>query len=250
MLGIPDLTRRRLEPEVMDDPALDARSHRQALDGLRTVNRLSGSAAIVWRTIRDWARSERQTSLRILDLASGGGDVAVGVWRRASRAGLDVRILGLERSPLAIEIARGRAAATDGGVEFQQADVVADAFPDGFPVITCSLFLHHLDEPTAVGLLRKMGRAAGLLVVNDLNRSPGGYVLAQAACRLLTRSPVVQADGPASIAAAFTVSEARSLCQQAGLERATIQRHWPSRLLICWSRGSQPARSASTAAAS
>lgn len=217
----------------MDDPALDPRQHRQALAGLRRVNWFSGSARIVWRPIRRWARVHRHAPLRILDLASGGGDVAVGLWRRAQRAGVAVQILGLERSALALEVARERAAVAAGQIEFGQADVLAEPLPSGFHVATCSLFLHHLDEPAAVALLGKMAAAAELVIVNDLHRSRAGYVLAQAACRLLTRSSVVHADGPASIAAAFTVGEARALVEQAGLEHASIVRHWPSRLLIC-----------------
>lgn len=233
---LPDLAHRRLEPEVMDDPALDPRQHRHALAGLRRVNLLSGSAGTVWCAIRS-VRADWRTPLRILDLASGGGDVAVGLWRRARSAGIDVRILGLERSELALDVARRRAAAAAGQVEFAQADVLADPLPAGFEIVTCSLFLHHLDDAAAVALLRKMAAAAQLVIVNDLHRSRAGYLLAQAACRVLTRSPVVHADGPASIAAGFTLSEARSLAAQAGLEAASIQRRWPSRLLFCWTRG-------------
>ena len=211
---LPDLSRRRLEPEVMDDPALDPASHRQALAGLSTVNWFSNSAGIVWSQIGQMG--SRRHTLRVLDIASSGGDVAVGLWRRAARAGFRLEVLGLERSPLALAVARERAKSTDGQVEFRHADVLTDPLPTGFQVVTCSLFLHHLDEASAITLLRKLAAAAELLVVNDLHRSRSGYLLAQAACRLLTRSAVVHLDGPASIAAAFTVPEAAALCQAAG----------------------------------
>jgi SAM-dependent methyltransferase len=234
MALLPELTSRRLEPEVMDDPGLDPASHRQALAGLSTVNWFSNSAGILWSKIGQLARST--STLSLLDVASGGGDVAVGLWRRAARAGVRLQVLGLERSPLAIAVARERAKETAGQVEFAQADVLADPFPAGFQVITCSLFLHHLDETCAVALLRKMADAASdLLLVNDLHRSRGGYLLAQAACRLLSRSAVVHLDGPASIAAGFSMQEAAAFCQKAGITGASVERRWPSRLLLAWS---------------
>ena len=230
---LPDLSIRRLEPEVMDDPGLDPASHRQALDGLRTVNWFSGSAGILWSQISQLARSQRKLSL--LDVASGGGDVAVGLWRRAAKAGVQLDVLGLERSPLALEVARARAGETAGQMRFAQADVLADPLPQGFQVVACSLFLHHLDEASAVALLRKMANAASeLLLINDLHRSRSGYLLAQVACRFLSRSAVVRLDGPASIAAAFTLPEAATLCQNAGLEGVVMRRRWPSRLLLSW----------------
>ncbi len=233
MALFPDLTSRRLEPEVMDDLGLDPARHRHALTGLRTLNCVSFSAGILWAKISDLAQSSRTLSL--LDVASGGGDVAVGLWHRAARAGVRLRVLGLERSPLAIAMARERAKETDGQVEFAQADVLTDPLPTDFQVVTCSLFLHHLDETSAVALLRKMAAAASdLLLVNDLHRSRSGYLLAQAACRLLSRSAVVHLDGPASIAAAFSVQEAADLCQKAGIVGTTIQRRWPTRLLLTW----------------
>ncbi len=138
---------------------------------------------------------------------------------------------------MALALARERAARCDGEIEFAAADVLADPLPSGFQIVTCSLFLHHLSAADVVALLSKMAAAsAGMLVVNDLNRSLGGYLLAHVACQLLTRSRVVHADGPASIAAAFTLAEAGDLCRQAGIENAMIRRRWPSRLMITWNR--------------
>ncbi len=252
MLRWSELSRRRLTAELMDDPALDPQSHRDALAGLRRVNRASNSAAILWRPIARWVRARGATSVRVLDIASGGGDVAVALAWRAARAGLRLEVLGLDRSPVAVDTVRSLAerelagiARRSGGaeratprLEFAVADVLTEALPGGFQIVTSSLFLHHLREEAATKLLSRMASAAGdLMLVNDLHRSAGGYLLAQLACRLLTRSPIVRADGPASVAAAFTAVEAGQLCAAAGLHAVTIQRVWPSRMLISWARG-------------
>jgi hypothetical protein len=53
---------------------------------------------------------------------------------------------------------------------------------------------------------------------------------------LLSRSPIVRHDGLVSAAAAFTAKEAMALADQAGLQGATLTRHWPERYLLVWSR--------------
>jgi 2-polyprenyl-3-methyl-5-hydroxy-6-metoxy-1,4-benzoquinol methylase len=224
----------------MDQPGLDAGLHRQALAGLGRINRISRTAGIFWRAIRrPGLKSAADAPLRILDLACGGGDVAVGMARLARRDGVEARISGCDISPLAIEVAMENAAAAGlENVKFRRLDVLADDLPGGHDVVTCSLFLHHLDDGQAVELLRRGAAAAGqLLLVNDLRRGPAGWALAWIACRLLTRSPVVHADGPMSISAAFTMPEAADLARRAGLIDARIKRHWPQRYLLTWRRG-------------
>ena len=105
-------------------------------------------------------------------------------------------------------------------------------------MLTCSLFLHHLDEAEAVDLLRRMAAAARQLVlINDLRRSTAGLLLAYLGTRLLSTSPVVHTDGPLSVAAAFTLAEVRKLAAQAGLKGATVAGRWPFRFLLKWSDG-------------
>jgi 2-polyprenyl-3-methyl-5-hydroxy-6-metoxy-1,4-benzoquinol methylase len=138
---------------------------------------------------------------------------------------------------VAIQFASQRANELNADVSFQAIDVLNDALPSRFDVLTCSLFLHHLDESDALRLLRKMGRAAERMVlVNDLARSPIGYVLAWAGTRLLSRSPIVHFDGPVSVEGAFTPSEALALAERAGLHGATVRRRWPFRYVLRWSK--------------
>src|SRR5204862_714569 len=93
-----------------------------------------------------------------------------------------------------------------------------EPLPGRYDAVICSLFLHHLDEPEAVTLLRKAADAADRAVlINDLRRSTLGLWLAQAGSRLLTTSRVVHVDGPRSVRAAFTLAEAAALARQAGL---------------------------------
>jgi 2-polyprenyl-3-methyl-5-hydroxy-6-metoxy-1,4-benzoquinol methylase len=226
------LAQRNHRPEIMDQPGLDRAKHFGALTGLRRLNVASGVARQMGKELTAYSRSRGLSCLRVLDIASGGGDVPLAIWKLAQRRGLDLRILGLDVSTTACEYARKQCRAAGGSIAFDRCDVTSDSIPDGFDVVTCSLFLHHLKFEQASNLLRKMGAAGHLLLANDLRRCNVGYLLAQLACRLLTTSPVVRYDGPQSVANAFTLSEMRGLCANAGLMNATVRRAWPFRLMV------------------
>src|SRR6266851_3551000 len=105
------LRHRRLQPEVMDQPDLDRARHWHALRGLARINWLSGSAGILWPSIRQLAKEANSRPLRVLDVACGGGDVSIGLYRRAAQAGLNVQIEAADVSSNALTYARRRAAA-------------------------------------------------------------------------------------------------------------------------------------------
>jgi hypothetical protein len=136
-----------------------------------------------------------------------------------------------------VRYAQEQAAAWGAEVRFFTADALGEGLPGGYDAVVTSLFLHHLDEPQAVELLRRMAAAAGRLVlVNDLVRSRAGHVLAYVGSRLLSASAVVHTDGPRSVEGAFTLDEARQLAEQAGLHGAVVEKRWPCRYLLTWRR--------------
>ena len=231
-----DLTQRKLSDEWMDDPALDGRRHRQALRGLARLNVASGSVGLVWSLIRKVMVDLGTKELSLLDVATGSGDIPIGLYRRARRAGLHLKILAVDLSETALEVARRRAAQRGAVIEFRQLDILADPLTEQFDVVLCSLFLHHLDEGPAVTLLRILKRRARhLVVVNDLVRSRMSWVLVWLGSRLLSRSDVVHFDALASVRAAFTPTELQGLVGSAGLASARVRCYWPCRLLSVWS---------------
>ena len=232
-----DVSRRRRRPEVMDRPDLDPVRHAQALRGLARINWWSGSARALWSPVAALARENPERAFRVLDVASGAGDVPIRLWRRARREGLDVRVVGCDVSPTAVQFARDRAAQRGADVEFRLLDALRDPLPAGHDIVISSLFLHHLAEDEAVEFLRRVAAAARRMVlVNDLVRSRAGHVLARLGTRVLSRCDVVHADGPRSVEGSFTVAEARDLAERAGLEGAAVVRRWPCRWLLTWAR--------------
>ncbi|QDU88246.1 Ubiquinone biosynthesis O-methyltransferase [Pirellulimonas nuda] len=232
------LRHRRLQPELMDDPEIDPRLHAAALRGLNRINAASRTAPSLWRAIRKATGVRRGDRLRVLDVACGGGDVARGLWRHGRRAGVALSLHGVDISPTAVE--RARAHTPPGtAVSYSVADALQGPLPFDFDVVTCTLFLHHLPEADAARLLKQLAQAARVaVIVSDLRRSTAGYWLAQAACRTLTRSPIVHVDGPRSVEGAFTIEEFRQLANEAGLHGVRVGRQWPQRLLAVWRRES------------
>ncbi len=233
------LQQRNRQPELMDQPGLSDAEHRQALAGLRRVNLLSTGVAKLWSELRQWAPTTHQDPpLRVLDVACGGGDVAIRLASRARQQGIPLTIHGCDVSPTAIQVAREasqRAGLTH--MDFFQQDALHTPLPTDYDIIMCSLFVHHLDEVDALHLIRSMSAAARkAILIDDLRRTRWGYALCWVGCRILSRSKIVHTDGPLSVQGAFTIPEVLSLADQCGLHGVRVVPHWPQRFLLSWER--------------
>ena len=217
----------------MDEPGLDPGAHHEALDALARLNAWSGSARHLWAALEPLAAESRGRPLRVLDLATGGGDLPSALASRARRAGLELEVDGCDSSPVALEHARSRVP----GSRFFRIDALEDELPGDYDVIVSSLFLHHLADEEAVALLARMRAAARAgVVLLDLDRSRIGLALSWLATRALVSSAVCRVDGPRSVRAAFTPGEARELARRARMEGATVARRAPARWLLTWWR--------------
>jgi 2-polyprenyl-3-methyl-5-hydroxy-6-metoxy-1,4-benzoquinol methylase len=221
----------------MDDPAIDRNEHHQALNGLARVNSFSRSAQLLWPAIFAVARTVSHGPTRVLDVATGAGDVPVKLCQLAQRDGVSLEMAACDVSPVALECARARAEAAGLRLHLFQRDAVNEATEDEYDVVMSSLFLHHLPSVQAITLLCNMRESSSKLVlVNDLRRCTAGLAAAWIGTRLLTRSRVVHVDGVRSVRAAFTIPEVRTLAQQAGMRGVSIERRWPWRFLMQWTR--------------
>jgi 2-polyprenyl-3-methyl-5-hydroxy-6-metoxy-1,4-benzoquinol methylase len=221
----------------MDDPALDASEHRRALAQLAQLNSLAAGHRILWPHIETLARIPGHPDIRILDIATGSGDIPVRLARAAARVGLTIHIDGCDASEVALAEAQARSRRAGFKMNFVRLDAIADPLPGDYDVVMCSLFLHHLEDDAALDLIYKMRCAARrMVVVSDLVRSRAGYALAWAVPHLLSRSRIVQVDATRSVEAAFTPEDFQILASEAGMVGATVTRHWPERMLLKWVR--------------
>ena len=90
-------------PERMDDPGLPEVDHLDALKGLARLNRISGVSRVLFRRLKRYAARLDDRPLRVLDVASGGGDVPVAWAGWAKASGLRFRVTTVDISEVAIE---------------------------------------------------------------------------------------------------------------------------------------------------
>ncbi len=224
------------QPERMDDPHLAPVEHRRALEGLARINKLTRSAQLFLPIIKELQAEIAPKPLRILDVATGSGDIPAALQQLVIRHAFPIQLSACDISPLAIDEAR----AATSGVHFFVHDVLKDPLPGEYDLVICSLFLHHLDHAEQLHLLREMARVTHRgIALNDLVRSRLNYSLVWIASRLLSRSPIVHEDGPLSVRAALTIPEMLALAQEAGLDNSTVKSCFPSRFMMTWKK---PAR--------
>jgi len=241
MRSLPPLTDR--PPEQMDDPTLNEAEHRRALVALARINWISQTAAQLTRRIVRLLEASSTPAggpaVRIIDIACGGGNLTAAIARQlGARLARRVEVVGIDISERAIAWAHQQHAGDSGStsLHFRQADALGDGCPD-CDVAIHSLFLHHLNDAEATGLLQSMTSAAGTGgVFSDLLRSQLGLLLARLGTTFLARSRVARVDGPLSVKAARTTEEYRQLLTAAGLPHAEIDRTWPERACVSWER--------------
>jgi 2-polyprenyl-3-methyl-5-hydroxy-6-metoxy-1,4-benzoquinol methylase len=230
------LAHRHREPEIQDQPDLDSELLRQALAGLESVNFWSRSPYLLWPSIRTLGRQLKRP-LRILDIATGAADVPISLWHLARREKIVLQVEACDVNSRTVSYAQHRARERRAGVRVFPLDILHQEVPRHYDVVMCSLFLHHLSDAEAVEVLGRMAQAAAhILLVHDLLRSVAGLVLAYTCIPFLSPSKVNRIDGVRSVRAAFTVDEVRLLAAGAGLSGAVLEKRWPCRYLLKWTR--------------
>ena len=165
MFELPPLTQR--PTELMDDPSLEACQHQEALRALARIHFFSGTVTHIVRNIVSLLRDRKDTSdesIRILDIACGGGELTTAVARLlAAKTSCRVEVIGLDISERAIHWATRKHATTTKNlvISFRACNVLTDELPS-CTLAFHSLFLHHLDNAQAVAQLRSMASATDI----------------------------------------------------------------------------------------
>jgi ubiquinone/menaquinone biosynthesis C-methylase UbiE len=222
----------------MDDPSVDPAELRRSLSYLRRINTFLGyhrsTVAHLARFSRAWPRDR---PIQVLDVATGSGDLPRAISRWSQRRRLDVRVTGIDlHVATLLEAAAQTPAAAFPQVRFLRCDALRLPFADGsFDYAVTSLFLHHLDDATAVAALREMSRVARRgVVVSDLLRHRRAY--AWITLFTLLSKPMVKHDGRLSVKQAFTKAEVMRLRERAAIEFTRYHRHFGHRFSLAGER--------------
>jgi SAM-dependent methyltransferase len=217
---------RRDEPEWMDAPGLDAAEVEHAYRVLRRVNRwFFGGVPSLRRELDTFladARVEPGSSVSLLDVGSGSGDLAAFASDWLRDRGLRPVAVALDRDPTALRLASGS------GLRALRADALRLPLGDGSVDVAMAVkFAHHFRGEGLVRLVSELARVARRrVVVLDLRRSWLAYWGFVAWSRLFTRSRLVRHDGPVSVLRGFLPEELMALSDSAAHRAAASGPPW------------------------
>jgi ubiquinone/menaquinone biosynthesis C-methylase UbiE len=225
------LRKRNRRDEWMDAPDADPATLHRSLRFIRRINALLGyTRATLWhleRFSRNWKHGEK---IRMIDLATGSGDVPRAILRWADARGFNVQIVAVDRNPTTARAASR--ALNHPRLQVVQADVMELPFADqSFDYALTAMFLHHLDDEQAVQVLQRMSRLARRgIIAADLLRHYRAY--AWITLLTLLAGPMVRHDARTSVAQAFKRDEVLVLRERAGIEFAEYFRHFGHRFVL------------------
>ena len=217
---------RIVEEEWLDDDRGTPAEIAAALHAISLANRRFGGMRLHARLLQQaLMRVPRERRPHILEVASGRADV------------LQAALLQLRAVPDVTLLDRSAAHLPDPhswpstlpAPHTVAGDALALPFPDAsVDIVSCCLFLHHLEPPQITRYLAEAQRVARVaVVINDLERSALHYRLAQLN-RIIDRSRISRHDGPVSVRRAYTYNELARMLANTGssflLERAYLYR--------------------------
>ena len=211
MRPIPDLRRRSVASELLDEGGLELEELAANLRDIARLNRLPGGRAASVAAVRGLLPEGRGT---VVDVGTGGADIP----RAIVRAAPAIVVTALDSDPARVSLAT-RWSRSMLGVRVLQADGRALPVEAGaFDVAHASLLVHHLDPPEVVMLLRELHRVSRRgVVVNDLRRGWMPYLATLVSARAFGRNRITHHDGPLSARRAYTLAELDDLAAEAGL---------------------------------
>jgi ubiquinone/menaquinone biosynthesis C-methylase UbiE len=213
------------EPELMDRPDVNKEWLREELETLERLNRFGGHRLMLGY-IQKLLENRKVESLNVLDLATGAADVPRAIVAWARKLGLKIRVTAVDGNQEVLRSAREWCRNWP-EIQLEHFDLLEIPYaPESFDIVLCSLALHHFTNEDAVRVLRSMNEITRIgFVLNDLQRNWLTIWTAELLARTVMRSPIVKNDGPQSFRAAFTVSELRSMAEQAGMKNFRVKRH-------------------------
>jgi 2-polyprenyl-3-methyl-5-hydroxy-6-metoxy-1,4-benzoquinol methylase len=219
-----------LGSELLDQPDADPSVVAESLRNIARANRwFGGAAAVRFGLARTLEHVPAGTTLTLLDLGTGLGDLPRAAARWGAARGIRLVPVGLELNRSAAALARSSGLAT--AVACAGAPPVRDK---GVDVVLVSQVAHHLTHASVVQLVRICDRLARRAVIlADLRRHPFAPPSFWCGAHLLQFDPITVADGMTSLRRGFTRLELENLMARAGITGRVDQR--PGfRLVATW----------------
>ncbi len=198
----------------MDRPQPVSSELEKDLRNIRQLNRFFGSHRLVLHFLRRWIKPGDH--VRIVDLATGSGDIPRLIVDYAQKIGAKVEVDALDRQSATLEIAR-KLSGNYPEISYIDANILEWQRADPYDIVLCSLALHHFSDEEAVRLLRRCRELSQKFVlVSDLRRGLLATIGVYLLTALIFREPMTRYDGRVSAARAFSFAELDDLAGRAG----------------------------------
>jgi 2-polyprenyl-3-methyl-5-hydroxy-6-metoxy-1,4-benzoquinol methylase len=154
--------------------------------------------------------------MRVVDLATGSGDIPRLLVDHARKIGAQIEIDAIDQQAATVEIARSLSAEYP-EISYHVANILEWDCAQGYDIAVCSLVIHHFSDDDAIKLLRRCRELSKRFVlVSDLRRGflllAGVYMLTA----LIFREQMTRFDARLSAERAFSFGEMREFAIQAG----------------------------------
>ena len=197
----------------MDRPQPVSSELENDLRNLRQLNQFFGSHCLVRNFLRRWI--EPGDHVRIVDLATGSGDIPRLIVDYAQKIGAKVEVDALDRQSATLAIARELTGKYP-EISYVEANILEWRPAETYDIVLCSLALHHFSDDDAVRLLRRCRELSRKYVlVSDLRRGLFATIGVYLLTALIFREPMTRCDGRISVARAFSVAELDELAGRA-----------------------------------
>jgi SAM-dependent methyltransferase len=217
---------RSTQAEYFDLPQRAETDVIRSFRDLDRLNRFFMFARPFQETLPRWLGAERCARLEILDVGAGTGLLSRHLSAWARNRGWDWRFTNLDSSPVGLREGGACCPVVASALELPFAD-------NSFDVVLASQMTHHLADEEVVRHLREAGRVTReALMVSDLHRNAGLYVILWLCTRLLGVSSEARADALVSVKRGFQLQQLRELAGRAGLRNPKVWLFYGTRIVL------------------
>ncbi len=217
--------KRIVTPEILDSDSASSPEVQRTLADLRLINRWFGGISTTRRLLSRVIERTRQPSFTLLDVGAGSGDVSTKAAHQLQPR-VQVQVTLLDRMTAHLP---------PNGARKVTGDALALPFRDcSFDLVTCSLFIHHLEAAEIVRFVNEALRVARIAVLlNDLRREPMHLALMYAGYPIFGR--VTMHDGIASVRRSYTPPELHAILRRTKAARIDMENRFLYRMgVVVW----------------
>ncbi len=219
--------------EELDNFELYGDELARTLEEIASVNKILGGNSISLKAVKQILKtlsSDKTTT--IVDVGCGNGDMLRSFSKMGLKHGFNIKLIGIDANPNAIEIARKLSMDFE-NLSYEVVNIFEDAFAKmKYDIALCTLTLHHFKDDEIMNIMQTMTENATIAVlVNDLQRSALAYRLFKLYSWIFGLGPISKADGLTSILRGFKKEELQSISRKLKFKTYSIQWKWAFRYL-------------------